>query len=82
MWNASIVLGKAIKKASVQGLDKSEWYGWFGKPTKLALCGGTGDGSGPTFVMKHKVNLMKKTTSGSEEVWYIDPRASNHMTNQ
>ena len=30
--------------------------------------------------MKHKVNSMKKTTSGSEEVWHVDSRASNHMT--
>ena len=28
---------------------------------------------------KHKANSMKKTTSKSEEVWYIDPKSSNHM---
>ena len=36
-------------------------------------------GKWPAFVMKHKANLMKKTTSKSEEVWYVDSRASNHM---
>ena len=30
--------------------------------------------------MKHMANSMKKTTSQSDEVWYIDSRASNHMT--
>ena len=34
----------------------------------------------PAFVMKHKANSMKKTTSGPEEVWYVDSGASNHMT--
>ena len=30
--------------------------------------------------MEHKANLMKKTTSKSEEVWYVNSEASNHMT--
>ena len=30
--------------------------------------------------MKHKANSMKKTTSKSEEVWYVDSSVSNHMT--
>ena len=30
--------------------------------------------------MKHMTNLMKKTTSQSDEVWYVDSRTSNHMT--
>ena len=30
--------------------------------------------------MKHKEKFMKKTTSGSEEVWYVDSGASNYIT--
>ena len=30
--------------------------------------------------MKHMENPMKKTTSQSDEFWYIDFGASNHMT--
>ena len=42
---------------------------------------GTGKtGKGPTFVMKHKANSMKKTTSKLEEVSYVDSGASNQMT--
>ena len=29
--------------------------------------------------MKHMANSMKKSTSQSDEVWYVDSRASNHM---
>ena len=29
---------------------------------------------------KHEVNSMKKTTLKSDEVWYVDSGASNHMT--
>ena len=36
--------------------------------------------SGPTLVMKHKVNLMVVNTSKLNEVWYVDSGASNHMT--
>ena len=35
---------------------------------------------GPTFVMKPMTNSMNKTTSQSNEVWYVDSGASNHMT--
>ena len=35
----------------------------------------------PAVVMKHKVNQIGVCTTKSEEVWYIDSRASNHMTN-
>ena len=41
---------------------------------------GAGTGNGPTFVMKHKANLMKERTSKPNEVWSIDFGASNHMT--
>ena len=30
--------------------------------------------------MRHEANLMKKATFKSEEVWYVDSGASNHMT--
>ena len=30
--------------------------------------------------MRHKVNAMKKTTPTSDEVWYVESGASNHMT--
>ena len=30
--------------------------------------------------MKDMANSMKKTTSQSDEVWYVDSRTSNHMT--
>ena len=30
-------------------------------------------------MVKHMANSMKKTTSQSDEVWYVDSRASNHM---
>ena len=30
--------------------------------------------------MEHKANSMKKTTSQSNEVWYVDSGVSNHMT--
>ena len=30
--------------------------------------------------MKHKVNSMKTSTLKPNEVWYVDSRASNHMT--
>ena len=42
--------------------------------------GGATNGSGPTFVMKHKANSMKESTSKPNEVWYVDAKASNHMT--
>ena len=41
---------------------------------------GAGNGTGPTFVMKHKDNLMVVITSKPNEVWYGDSGASNHMT--
>ena len=31
--------------------------------------------------MKHMANSMKKNTSQSDEVWYVDSRASNDMMN-
>ena len=31
-------------------------------------------------MIKHMENLMKKATSQSDEVWYIDSGASNHTT--
>ena len=31
--------------------------------------------------MKHKANSMKMSTSKPNKVWYVDSRASNHMTN-
>ena len=34
----------------------------------------------PTFVMKHKANPIAVNTSKSNEVWYVDSGASNHMT--
>ena len=37
-------------------------------------------GLGPAFVMKHKANSMLVNTSKHNEVWYVDSRASNHMT--
>mgnify|MGYP007109628935 FL=1 len=40
---------------------------------------GTGNGSGPTFVMRHKANSMKASSSKPNEVWYVDSGASNHM---
>ena len=36
--------------------------------------------NGPAFVMRHEVNSMKKTIPKSDEVWYVDSRASNHTT--
>ena len=30
--------------------------------------------------MKQKDNSMKRTTLGSEEVWYVDSGAPNHIT--
>ena len=36
---------------------------------------------GPTFVMRHKTNIVAVNTSRSNEVWYVDSGASNHMTN-
>ena len=38
------------------------------------------NGSGPTFVMKHKVNSMKESTSKPNEVWYVDSGSLNQMT--
>ena len=36
---------------------------------------------GPTFVMKHKENSIKKSTSKPNEVWYyVDSGALNHRT--
>ena len=32
------------------------------------------------FMMRHEANSMKKTTPKSDEVWYVDFGASNHMT--
>ena len=32
------------------------------------------------FVTKHEANSMKQTTPKSDEVWYVDSGASNHMT--
>ena len=29
---------------------------------------------------RHEENSMKKTTPKSDEVWYVDSGASNHMT--
>ena len=31
--------------------------------------------------MKHKANSMAANTSKLKEVWYVDSKASNHMTN-
>ena len=41
---------------------------------------GAENGSGPAFVMKHKANWMKSSTSKLNELWYVDSGASNHMT--
>ena len=41
---------------------------------------GAGNGSGPIFVMKHKANSMKVSTSQLNKVWYVYFGASNHMT--
>ena len=30
--------------------------------------------------MRHEVNSIKKTTAKLDKVWYVDSRASNHMT--
>ena len=43
--------------------------------------GSRGAETGPTFVMKHKANSMKMSTSKSNELWYVDSSASNHMKN-
>ena len=40
---------------------------------------GAKNGSGPAFVMKHKVNSMKASTSKLNEVWYVDFGVSNRM---
>ena len=32
--------------------------------------------------MRHEANSMKKITPKSDEVWYVDSGASNHMTCQ
>ena len=37
-------------------------------------------GMGPPLVMKHKANSMGVNTSKSNEVYYVDSRASNDMT--
>ena len=37
-------------------------------------------GNGSVFVTRHKANQMKQTTPKSDEVWYVDSGASNHMT--
>ena len=34
-----------------------------------------------TFVMKHKANSMKASTSKPNQVWYVNSGSSNHMTN-
>ena len=31
-------------------------------------------------MMEHMENSMKKTISQSDEMWYVNSRASNHMT--
>ena len=31
-------------------------------------------------MVRHKENSMKKITPKSDEVWYVDSRASNHVT--
>ena len=36
---------------------------------------------GLAFVMKHNPNSMKMSTSKTNEVWYVDFAALNHMTN-
>ena len=36
---------------------------------------------GLAFVMKHKANSMKMSTSKLNELWHVDSEASNHMTN-
>ena len=33
------------------------------------------------FIMKHHPILMEASTSTRGEVWFVDSRASNHMTN-
>ena len=35
---------------------------------------------GSVFVTRHEANSMKQTTPISDEMWYIDSGASNHMT--
>ena len=35
----------------------------------------------PTFIMKQKDNSMKMSTSKPNHMWYVDSKASNHMTN-
>ena len=37
-------------------------------------------GEGSVFVTRHEANSMKQTTPRSDEVWYVDSGASNHMT--
>mgnify|MGYP007069768980 CR=1 FL=1 len=34
---------------------------------------------GSAFMMRHEANSMKKTTPKSDEVWYVNYGASNHM---
>ena len=36
-------------------------------------------GKGPVSVIRREANSMKKTTPKSDEVWYVDSEASNHM---
>ena len=37
-------------------------------------------GEGSLFLTRHEANSMKQTTPRSDEVWYVDLGASNHMT--
>ena len=37
-------------------------------------------GKGSAFVTKHEANSMKQTTPRSDQVWYVNSGASNHMT--
>ena len=36
-------------------------------------------GKGSSFVTRHEANSMKQTIPKSEEVWYVDSGASNHI---
>jgi hypothetical protein len=43
----------------------------------------SGGAGGPlTFVTRHEANSMKRNAPSSEEVWYLDSGASNHITHR
>ena len=88
-WNVDIVAKKPTAKVSVQRSTPRQINPDPTRPDKevgihnshyvegLERSGTRKTRKGPAFVMKHKANLMKKTT---EEVCYVDSGASNHMT--